>query len=366
MGSSVSKSYISVAILALAALGCGGSGAEEPAQATSTPIPLARAWAAGDTIVRSDDGGRTWEVVLAAEGLTSVSFADRSSGWAVAPQTILATTDGGDSWVDQSSGVDFNVTRVYAVSAPSASRAVIVGGMVRPHPFAGGFGLVDVRLTTDAGATWRRPRIDFQADGRGGRGELRRLCLTDTGLGFACGRDFNTFNGVSPFCHLGAMDSDWQDIGDRIRGDAVACVGATTLWALGGRTDLSRSIDGGVTWVAQPTIPLEFTGNLDGIAFATELLGWVVGEDAAGFPAILHTTDGGGSWATQEVPGDARAMFTDVQFADADNGVAVGSTTDAAGAEVALAYTTSNGGEEWVLATFPPDTPELRSVAIVP
>ena len=116
----MSRSSISVAVLVFVALGCGGdsgSGDDEQSQATPTPIPLARAWAAGDVIVRSNNGGLDWEVVRAAEGLTSVSFTNRSSGWAVAPQTILATTDGGDSWVDQSSGVDFNVNRANAVSA---------------------------------------------------------------------------------------------------------------------------------------------------------------------------------------------------------------------------------------------------------
>ena len=105
---------------------------------------------------------------------------------------------------------------------------------------------------------------------------------------------------------------------------------------------------------------------MEGIAFATELRGWVVGEDAEGFPAILHTTDGGGSWVTQVVPGNAQGILIDVQFADPDNGIAVGSATDELGAPAALAYATTNGGDEWVRATFPPDTPELRSVAIVP
>ena len=63
----------------------------------------------GSLVQRTTDGGRTWEV-LYADGagfpLRDVVFTDALHGWAVSSSgtlvgSLIATTDGGRSWVEQ-------------------------------------------------------------------------------------------------------------------------------------------------------------------------------------------------------------------------------------------------------------------------
>ncbi len=370
--------------IVVALFGCGsgsdGNDGEEP-QATpssvsatpssvlATPSPSgdARAWAAGDVIVRSNNGGLDWEVVRpAGGGLTSVAFADRAAGWAVAAKTVLHSTDGGDTWTDQSQAlVPATIIRLNAVTALSAARAVVVGGGVPPGPFFS-FGSILTRLTTDGGATWEFTIFEPRAL----RGELRTMCFTDVGIGFGCGvEEFGL-----RFCALSEdAGNSWFDIAGRVRGDAVACVGDATLWTLTGLqgfvpSGLSQSTDGGLTWVDRSdALPASFQGLLLAVSFATEMDGWVVGRDDTGHPAVLHTNDGGDSWEAQVLPGDlTTGPLRAVQFADSLRGVAVGQQLNTAGGPTALGFATTDGGAVWQAASFPPNTPPLESLAVVP
>jgi photosystem II stability/assembly factor-like uncharacterized protein len=98
----------------------------------------------GGTILRTTDGGATWE--RQTSGTTSwldgVSFTDANAGTAVGEAgTILRTTDGGALWERQTSGT---TGRLSAVSFTDANAGTAVGE-------AG-----TVLRTTDGGATWVR------------------------------------------------------------------------------------------------------------------------------------------------------------------------------------------------------------------
>ncbi len=331
-----------------------------PSSVSATPSPSGdtRAWAAGDVIVRSNNGGLDWEVVRpAGEGFTSVAFADRTTGWAVARKTILHSTDGGDTWNDQTHTLDINIIRsLNAVTALSATRAVIVGGF--DPIFAGSFGPVSIRLTTDAGATWPPGRITGSGTDKG---ELSTMCFTEAGIGFACGSTFG-----AGLCALSDdAGSNWIAIFGH--GSAVACVGDAILWTIGPR-GLFQSTDGGTTFLDRTaTLPASFRGIGGAIAFATEMIGWFAGRDESGRPAVLRTRDGGDSWEAQALPGDASiGRLRAVEFADSLRGVAVGRQTNTAGEPTALGFATTDGGAVWQAARFPLDSPPLQSLAVVP
>jgi hypothetical protein len=108
-------------------------------------------------------------------------------------------------------------------------------------------------------------------------------------------------------------------------------IASARAWAVDGH-QIVRSDDGGLTWSA----PL-FTSmalSLQGIAFVDRQTGWVVGGSQFGFgTALLHTTDGGGTWTSQlenvsglrTGPGVATEFgFFDVAFTTAQHEVAVG------------------------------------------
>lgn len=126
---------------------------------TSEPAPLApkslllavaRAGdalvAVGDrgNVVRSTDQGRTWSQVIVPTRamLTGVCFADAQRGWAVGHDgIILATADGGKTWVRQDDGKDLE-TVYLDVFFRDAQRGFAVGAYGK------------FVATSDGGKTW--------------------------------------------------------------------------------------------------------------------------------------------------------------------------------------------------------------------
>lgn len=131
------------------------------------------------------------------------------------------------------------------------------------------------------------------------------------------------------------------------------------LVAVGERGLVALSDDGGASW-RQATNPVSTT--LTSVSFVDARLGWAAGHAGT----ILHTTDGGVTWALQaDGRGIARQVqasvsdqdarmaavaaqlvadgpdkpFLDIQFSDARHGVAVGA--------YGLAVRTADGGRSW-------------------
>jgi photosystem II stability/assembly factor-like uncharacterized protein len=110
-----------------------------------------RVVAVGDRgyIVYSDSNGESWSRARApaAPLLTAVDFVDAKNGWAVGHDSvILATTDGGDTWVQQ-------------FSAPSEQRPLLDVLFLSPaNGFAvGAYGAF--YETTDAGKSWNARKV---------------------------------------------------------------------------------------------------------------------------------------------------------------------------------------------------------------
>ncbi|MEO6245144.1 MAG: YCF48-related protein [Opitutaceae bacterium] len=104
------------------------------------------------TIIRSEDGGHTWNSVPGptTATLTAISFADGPAaniGWAVGHDAIvIGSTDGGKSWmkVYQGESLQDSFLDVLAVDGP---RAIAVGA----------YGLYVA--TSDGGRTWARRKL---------------------------------------------------------------------------------------------------------------------------------------------------------------------------------------------------------------
>ncbi|WP_141100935.1 YCF48-related protein [Roseateles aquatilis] len=63
-------------------------------------------------------------------------------------------------------------------------------------------------------------------------------------------------------------------------------------WSVGDNGEILRTVDGGKTWVRQPS---GLTTRLNTVRFADASNGWILGE----FGALLRTTDGGAHWTLQ-------------------------------------------------------------------
>jgi photosystem II stability/assembly factor-like uncharacterized protein len=155
-------------------------------------------------VMKTNDGGATWTKLtlpLAAgehPRLFDVTFVDPQHGWVVGESaTILATTDGGWTWVRQTQGIPtptprplFIVHRQHGVDTldlegpPEGLFLTTVRFLDPMHGWTVGFfpggGRSVVLRTEDGGATWK---AEAEASGQ----ELRGLFVTAGGRGWTIG-----------------------------------------------------------------------------------------------------------------------------------------------------------------------------------
>lgn len=138
--------------------------------------------AVGDygTIVRSRDGGKTWQQAAAVPVsglLTSVSFADARNGWAVGHGgIILATRDGGETWAIQHTADGKPV--LLGVHFTDADHGYVVGA----------YGTA--MLTADGGKTWEPMPV---GEGRDADLHLNHVFSGPDGLLVAVGESGSAF-----------------------------------------------------------------------------------------------------------------------------------------------------------------------------
>lgn len=80
----------------------------------------------------------------------------------------------------------------------------------------------------------------------------------------------------------------------------LAILGEYTVWLGFDDGTLWYSMDGGANWT-QRTLPVA-AGDVEYIAFANELVGYLVYNTAGGVGGVLRTIDGGYTWETVSVP----------------------------------------------------------------
>ncbi|RHW77186.1 YCF48-related protein [Colwellia sp. RSH04] len=111
----------------------------------------------------------------------------------------------------------------------------------------------------------------------------------------------------------------------------ITQVGQKKLVAVGEYGHILLSKDG-KKW-RQAEVPVQST--LTSVYFHTTELGWAVGHDAT----ILHSKDGGESWAIQHYAPELEKPLFDIVFNNTKDGIAVGA--------YGQTFRTSNGGKTW-------------------
>ncbi len=115
-----------------------------------------------------------------------------------------------------------------------------------------------------------------------------------------------------------------------------------------------KTIDGGNNWIQVWPVSGTISG-LHAIWFTSEQVGFACGYNNL----FLKTTDGGVSWNPITVGSDVW-YYRDMEFRDANNGIAVASMNNA-GAQAA--FITSNGGTTWVPSTSGLATNEVMGIS---
>jgi photosystem II stability/assembly factor-like uncharacterized protein len=260
-------------------------------------------WAAGanNTILKTNDGGKTWSRVLEREEggntFSSIFFTSATEGWAGGNNVLLHSSDGGETW---------------RPASPLPDRKSLGGGgavgTVRLQ--MGQFGTSDnVYKSTDGGTTWTTiatlPRNDFDA-----------MFVLDPQHMWVIG-DYGRY----------ALTTDggatWQQPAIPVKSALrkVYFVSARVGWILpsdhnGGPL---ASTDGGRTWASQyagagqnrPLRDIHFVNERDGFL--------LVGSNRP--DVVYRTSDGGARWATIGQLPEGR---TGLSFPTVDNGWVVG------------------------------------------
>ncbi|MDP1620696.1 MAG: YCF48-related protein [Bacteroidales bacterium] len=286
-----------------------------------------RGWvASGGYIYRTINGGLTWDWALfynsSAVECHSIHFIDSNTGWAVGGDQvnglslIAHTTDGGLTWVQQTSGVQDMLYSVYFTDANTGWTVGTQGGLA-----------FNILNTVDGGANWNL-QASFATTAF-----PKSVSFTNANTGWVVGeggRIYKTSNG-------GVM---WSDLKTSVTADnqllySVDFENTTTGWAVGGLSagKILKTMDGGTTWFEQASI--DTINQLKAVQFIDQNTGWTVGSSGT----ILKTTDGGTNWVTQ-TSGITNALNT-VFFLDG--------TTGWAGGLSGKILKTTNGGDTWVL-----------------
>jgi photosystem II stability/assembly factor-like uncharacterized protein len=269
-------------------------------------------WAVGDSgvIVHTEDGGVTWmpQTSGITTRLNAVAFADPNNGWAVGglfqgggsldegSLVIIHTTDGGATWTTQMSGQ--MLMPLYDVFFLDASHGWAVGGYV-DFEYAGNI----ILRTTDGGSTWA---VQLTNDGMMGPGPISSVVFWDENSGWATSR----------WGLMHTTDGGWnwaaQSLGDSSGYcwvSDISVAGENNLWGVGARSNydgysislIVHSTDGGETWALEPSVI--FLGTLNRVTFFDADHGWAMGNSWYS-PVLVHMTTGenGVSPRAKEVP----------------------------------------------------------------
>jgi photosystem II stability/assembly factor-like uncharacterized protein len=314
--------------------------------------------------------------------LTRLHFLDNRNGWISGHAgTILRTTDGGEHWELQETGLTAEIVDVFMLDAQRGWAL----GSIRYDDTVSWYG-TKVLTTTNGGTNW----IDEPPPGAGRY--YTRVFFADSLHGWLCGAygDLLMSSDGGIQWHEAAIDSGPRWFWPLLN---LKFFSRQTGYAMGGTWDLAgllwKTTDGGSNWMARQVSPepvydlhfldslhiLGIVGDLDygvsmintsdggttwnyrflgmpglptALSFRTEYEGWA----ALGFPGtMLTTTDAGESWTTVPTPGGIPVY--DLVFTDSSTGFAVGDS----GVILKYAATTLAAGEP--MASERPEQPVL-------
>ena len=258
-----------------------------------------------NTILRTTDGGQTWFDLEPVPSVNyyAVHFVSTEEGWAVGNfGQIRHTTDGGTTWVDQNSTVSGDLWDIYFVDD---DHGWIAGG--RAEGFPGPDPTRYILYTSNGGSTWN---IQFYENDEY---PLHGIHFLDSNVGYAVGQAgaiFGTTDGGGNWIQ--------QNSGTIREFSSVSAVTPDTAWAVGVSGLVVMTINGGSSW---DSLYLGTTHHFSEVQFVNALTGWISGGDNT-HGTVLHTTDAGGTWVMQNT-GTTNYLY-EIFFVDENHGWAVG------------------------------------------
>ena len=244
-------------------------------------------------IRKTSDGGLTWTVQYEPESEispTGISFIDSANGWCSLwdqrqdppplshKMSMLRTTDGGALWYEQYVGMQ----AAWGLSFDNNGHGCAVG--VGP-----------IMYSSDRGNNWIARSAGIYQD-------LNAVHVVDSMDVWAAGNE-------QTLLHTTDGGHRWYSLMNPAVQQNFRCitfVGKRHGWVAGGDMPIFYTEDGGMSWQQSPS-----AGNpyIRGITFVDTMQGWAVGDD------LMHTTDGGVTWLTQDpFVGLLAIDFTDLLY----------------------------------------------------
>jgi len=251
-------------------------------------------WCGGTSgaILQTTNGGATWikQSTNTLKRINSIYFVNESTGWAVGESgLILKTTNGGTAWIDNS-GLTQN--SLYHIRFYNEISGYIVG--------AGG---TIIKINTSP------------ADSLTAKYYSSALLLSsyfiNSSTGWVVGAGgtiIKTTDGGFSWFDSGTSGG-WQWL------QAVYFFNENSGLAVGGSGSIIKTANGGKNWSSVNSGTSE---HLEDFSFISPLTGWTVGDHGT----VLKTTDAGGSWVSQSAP--TSAWLNSVFFVDQNNGWCAG------------------------------------------
>ncbi len=271
-------------------------------------------WIVGDSgsILRSTDGGSSWVAQSsgASASLHCVKFSDPFNGWIGGRTGLIGRSkDGGKSWAWQRPTGD------------SASTVMTLFFINASNGWAGdNYGRIF--HTQDSGRTWA-------AQSSGTSWAIKAIQFLDLNEGWATATNrvvLHTINGGENWT-AEILDSLNYGRGVTVVFEDIYFVNHDKGWisttsafsnTFAHPTPILCTTDAGTTW------SLQFTPDnmsVTAISFQDERIGW-----ASAFEGILFTGNGGANWTFQFRP--ANALFVDISFVDPNHGWVLSFTGD--------------------------------------
>jgi photosystem II stability/assembly factor-like uncharacterized protein len=274
--------------------------------------PYSLQWQLTPTVFNNENTIWTSQLSGITNNLYGVSFLDHNNGTAVSLfGEIVHTTDGGTTWLLQSSGT---TAWLSSVSYPATNKIATVG-------------LSAILSTTDGGSNWSQQTS-------ANNNWLHGVSFIDNNIGFAVGEDGTIIKTINSGANWIAQTSGTADT---LRG--VSFINSNYGSVVGSGGIILRTTNGGTDWTSQTS---GTTIRLNSVSFTDVNNGTTVGgsgtinrKGANGI--ILRTTNGGSNWSIQ-LSGYPSSLWG-VSFTDANNGTVVG--------ENGTILRTTNGGTSW-------------------
>ena len=244
-------------------------------------------WAVGDsaTIIATTDGGETWqrqESPVERIAFKKVQFVNENVGYIVGPfATILSTKNGGTTWVLSESGIESTFS-YNDLSFVNEDKGWVACGDAQPKRRG------VILHTGNGGQTWEK---QLDTDSLGTWRIFTAVAFLDEENGWVFGGYYmDNFDDTEVY-HTSDGGQNWNIVGHTVNSLwEISVVSEDTIW--GGGLGFEKSFNGGVDWERE--FPMYV--NAYDIAQINGRSGWVISDSWKVENKVLFTEDAGETW----------------------------------------------------------------------